>query len=332
MKLSIIIPQYEETDERVRPLLESIDIQRGIDFSQVEVIIVNDGSDVLLSEQMLSSFNNIKPIYLRLDRNAGPGLCRQAGLDNARGDYVTFCDADDVYHNVGILSLYFQAMRERDFEALCTSWLEECRNEAGEYAYVTHSREATWMHGKVFSRRFLYYNDIRFSEELLYHEDSYFNSILFAMADPEKCVYSDTITYMWTWDDGTITRRNKGAYSYESMTEFMHAIRLSCRWIKPRKPEALPEKVAQVILYGFYTITSGDWAQEYKDSASKELWELYEEFKDEFWAVPFERLADMQRAERDKLPVPYIERVTFYDYMANLERLYGEGETEWQTR
>ena len=51
MTLDILVPQSKETDEIVKPLLDSIAIQQGIDLNNVGVIIVNDGSDVFLTEE-----------------------------------------------------------------------------------------------------------------------------------------------------------------------------------------------------------------------------------------------------------------------------------------
>ena len=57
MKLQILIPQYKETDEVVKPLLDSIAIQQNVDLkNEVGVIIANDGSDVLLSDELLGSY------------------------------------------------------------------------------------------------------------------------------------------------------------------------------------------------------------------------------------------------------------------------------------
>ena len=56
MKLQILIPQYKETDEIVKPLLDSIAIQQSINFEEVGVIICNDGSDIFLTENFLNSY------------------------------------------------------------------------------------------------------------------------------------------------------------------------------------------------------------------------------------------------------------------------------------
>ena len=43
-KLDIIIPQYNETEEVIKPLLNSIENQRGISKDVFQVTIVNDHS------------------------------------------------------------------------------------------------------------------------------------------------------------------------------------------------------------------------------------------------------------------------------------------------
>ena len=49
MKLQILVPQYKETDEIIKPLLDSIEVQQNVDLANdVGVIIVNDGTDVHL--------------------------------------------------------------------------------------------------------------------------------------------------------------------------------------------------------------------------------------------------------------------------------------------
>ena len=61
MKLQILIPQYKETDEILKPMLDSIALQQNIDFNEIGVIIVNDGSNIHLSKKLINNypFNNI---------------------------------------------------------------------------------------------------------------------------------------------------------------------------------------------------------------------------------------------------------------------------------
>ena len=48
MKLQILVPHYKETIEEISPLLDSIAVQQNVDFSEIGVIICNDGTNIPL--------------------------------------------------------------------------------------------------------------------------------------------------------------------------------------------------------------------------------------------------------------------------------------------
>ena len=48
MLLDIIIPQYSEDEKIINNLLTSINIQKQIDFNDINITIVNDYSDIIL--------------------------------------------------------------------------------------------------------------------------------------------------------------------------------------------------------------------------------------------------------------------------------------------
>ena len=102
--ISIIVPYYKESTEMLFPLLSSINNQLGIDFNKIEVLLVNDGANNRLPEEFLGMFNNLDIRTCCLMENRGPGVARQCGIEEAQGEYVMFCDADDVLHNVAVLA------------------------------------------------------------------------------------------------------------------------------------------------------------------------------------------------------------------------------------
>ena len=58
MKLQILVPQYKETETIIKPLLDSIELQQGIDIqNDVAVVIVSDGGLYQLSEQFLKNYS-----------------------------------------------------------------------------------------------------------------------------------------------------------------------------------------------------------------------------------------------------------------------------------
>ena len=93
MKLSIIIPIYNEQESLDRLFKELSDIFAN--QSETEVIFINDGS----TDQTLSILENKIKDYstwkiIDLYRNYGKSVALQAGFDTARGEIIATMDAD----------------------------------------------------------------------------------------------------------------------------------------------------------------------------------------------------------------------------------------------
>ncbi|WP_438467775.1 glycosyltransferase family 2 protein [Streptococcus pluranimalium] len=94
--LSLIIPCYGE-EETIRPFLEETQkVEKELSTELLfEYIFVNDGSkDNTLSVLRDVSKKYINVHYLSLSRNFGKEAALLAGLEEARGDYITVMDAD----------------------------------------------------------------------------------------------------------------------------------------------------------------------------------------------------------------------------------------------
>ena len=60
--------------------------------NNIDLIIVNDGSDDDYTLNVLSKLSNVRIFY---QKNSGLSSARNRGLANAKGNYVFFLDADD---------------------------------------------------------------------------------------------------------------------------------------------------------------------------------------------------------------------------------------------
>ena len=92
MKISAIVPVYN-TEKLVGRCIDCVIAQTYPDW---ELILVDDGStDGSLSvlKEYETKDSRIKVIH---QENAGPGLARNKGIENASGDYIVFIDSDDV--------------------------------------------------------------------------------------------------------------------------------------------------------------------------------------------------------------------------------------------
>ena len=99
MKLSIIIPCYNCAG-RINKLLTLI-YQQVKDNDNVEVVLVNDGSTDN-TRNVISNFlqNNISDKFTLINtENRGAAGAREKALGFATGEYVFFCDSDDLIAN-----------------------------------------------------------------------------------------------------------------------------------------------------------------------------------------------------------------------------------------
>ena len=107
MTISVVVPFYN-LERYVRPCLDSVvsAVRRfgdGVAVS-VEVICVDDGSTDLTSKTLddcadAVSGQGVSGLSVRVihKQNSGEGSARNAGVEAATGDWVTFLDGDDVW-------------------------------------------------------------------------------------------------------------------------------------------------------------------------------------------------------------------------------------------
>lgn len=92
MRFSVVIPLYNKGIHVVHAL-ESVLMQTFEDF---EILVVDDGSKDN-SLQYAKSVNSSK-IRVFHQKNQGVSVARNVGIENAKGEYIAFLDADDVWH------------------------------------------------------------------------------------------------------------------------------------------------------------------------------------------------------------------------------------------
>jgi glycosyltransferase involved in cell wall biosynthesis len=89
-KFSVIIPIYNRPDEIVE-LLDSITLQSFKD--DIEVIVVEDGSEFTCKQEIESYYSQLDLKYI-FQENKGPGMARNRGNQEAKGEYLLFFDSD----------------------------------------------------------------------------------------------------------------------------------------------------------------------------------------------------------------------------------------------
>ena len=91
MKVSVIIPTYN----RSQYLAQAIDTVLEQTFSDIELIVVDDGSTDD-TKRVIDSYSG-RIIYHYIP-NSGPAVARNVGMELATGDYIAYLDSDDLYY------------------------------------------------------------------------------------------------------------------------------------------------------------------------------------------------------------------------------------------
>ena len=203
MTLDILITHFNESFQVVKPLLDSIQIQRNVDFKNINVIIVNDGSKNLLKRTDLEQYTyNIK---LLTQRHSGVSNARNMALDNSIADYVMFCDCDDSFYNVNALNMILHYL-ENNPDVVINNFYEEVIKNDSVYL-LKHTNDEVFVHGKVYLRTYLLNNNIKFNGSLTVHEDYYFNKLCKTLT--ENKIVIDEPMYLWCSRKDSVCRKDK---------------------------------------------------------------------------------------------------------------------------
>ena len=281
MKLQILIPQYKETDDIIKPLLDSIEVQQNVDLqNDIGVIIVNDGTDVHLSQKLFDRYSF--KIEYHLNEHKGVSATRNACLDYATAEYVMFCDADDMFYNACGLYIIFREIENGGFDSLVSAFIEESRDpDTKEPLYINHDMDSTFVHGKVHRRKYLLKNKIRWNDNLTIHEDSYFNCLCQRLAKELK--YSQTSFYLWKWRDDSVCRHDPKYIlkTYNNMLDSNDA--LVSQFLNRNRKEDAQFYAVGMIYDAYFTMNKDEWLnqenKEYRYATEKRFKEYWLKYK-----------------------------------------------------
>lgn len=324
MKLQILIPQYNESEEVIKPLLDSIAIQQNVDLkNDVGVIIVNDGSDTVLSDGFINSYPfGIKYI---MAEHRGVSAARNRCLDEATADYVMFCDADDMFFNACGLYIIFREMDSSDgFDSLVSAFIEESRMpNTDSIVYVNHDMDSTFVHGKVHRRKYLKANNIRWNDSLTIHEDSYFNCLCQKLSTNVK--YCQTAFYLWKWRDDSVCRHDPKYIlkTYNNMLDSNTA--LVNQFLDRGRKDDARFYATSMIYDAYFTLNKDEWVnqdnQEYRMAVEDRFARYFSDFSGLFDSTTKEERTMIVMGIRNRMYGEglLMEHVTFEDWIEKIK-------------
>lgn len=187
-----------------------------------EIIVVDDASTdntVEILERLFCDQIVLKKNLV----NRGVSYCRNLGIANSSGKYISFIDSDDVLIDSPVSSFYVsEEIPSVNADAFCFNYTInnesiETESYGVDSSYFNKGVEIikkylskpkgnsilTYVWAKYYSVPFLNSNQIRFDEEIALHEDIVFNLNCFAIS--EKIMYSDRRIYNYVTSTGGLS-------------------------------------------------------------------------------------------------------------------------------
>lgn len=206
--ISLVIPVYNKA-RFLKRCLASVANQTAKD---AQVIIVDDGSTDG-SAEICDYYEKMVGFEVYHTKNRGVSAARNFGLDKAKGEFVTFLDADDLYtpqaieimdqaakKNLNICQ--FRQYRCKKFEEL--NYIPYGASQ-GFYSFDCIPRYWMMVWNKLYKKSFLDEHNIRFKEGMQFGEDTIFNMECILAND--GLYHTDTVTVVHCLDDhGSLCR------------------------------------------------------------------------------------------------------------------------------
>ena len=214
MLISFIIPHYNLPAKELHRCLDSI-VAQGLPEEEYEILLVDDGSD----EPPVWSAGTASLTNKRLlqGSHGGPGAARNLGLDEARGEYIQFIDADDALAT-GSFARCAEIIKSEHPDILRHRYKvyppgstptdnEETKAEKRELYgsgadYIAHNNLNGSPCAYIFKREIADRHNIRFTEKVM-HEDEDFNLKIHYYA--KKLIQTNLVVYHYHIRPGSIT-------------------------------------------------------------------------------------------------------------------------------
>lgn len=139
--VSVIIPTFK----RYNFLLETLRTIASQSYQNLEVLVVADGADEQ-TRSVVEGLRDSRFKYLFVEHAGFPAVARNLGLRSSQGQYLAFCDDDDVWYREK-LATQIEVMTDSEF-TLCTTDYDFINESGATLAettqYDAYTGQFTW--------------------------------------------------------------------------------------------------------------------------------------------------------------------------------------------
>lgn len=212
--ISVIVPVYN-VEKYLNKCVESIINQS---YKNLQIILIDDGSKDKSGKICDEYAKKDKRIEVTHKENAGVSAARNTGVEKAKGEWITFVDADD-WIEKGLCSILYIKARQNDCEIAMCGYSRVVGSSSEvinfkEKETILNSKEyliaalnpqtgVGFCHTKLIKKTVI--NEIRFQEKLKVGEDAIYNEMI--AKNITKAIYVKEPLYNYRINMNSVVKR-----------------------------------------------------------------------------------------------------------------------------
>lgn len=279
MLLDLFITHWNEPWEIGKKGFDILALQRLVDWGQVRITLVHDGSDPFPEVYFCEYPFTVEQVCLP---HGGIAKARNWCIDHSAAEWIKWNDFDDMFANVLSLKDILNVLTEQNHNNLL--WFDLLCDDHGKM-FLKTERDPVFVHNKVFRRSFLKESGVRFNEGLTWCEDSAFLAIVEMDIDHNTIakIKTNAPIYLYIARDGSLC--NRPEIRFQNLQSFFDR---HCYVAEEFKKRGLTDQYntmnVRIMADSFYTLNLAPGINEDKSKHEKRVWDYFDSHRQEFYS------------------------------------------------
>ena len=271
MLLDLFITHWTEDWETGEKGLRMLSLQRLVNWNDVRVTIVHDGSAKFPEVCFAGYPFQVHQVCLE---HGGIAKARNWCIKHSDAEWIRWCDFDDMFANVHALRDMMHVLNNNEYDLI---W-HELLAEVDGIVHIKRDRDPVFIHNKVFRRQFLLDHRIYFPEHLTWCEDSAMLAMVEMEIDHQRIgkIKATAPLYVYIARQGSLC--NRPEIRFANMESFFRRHCYVAEEFKKRKRyDEYCTMCVRTMADSYYTLVKAPGITEDKSDLERRVWAWYEE-------------------------------------------------------
>lgn len=317
MLLDLFITHWTEPWEVGEKNIRMLGLQRGVDWSQVRVTMVHDGTERFPDEYFAGLPFHVNQVEIS---HRGIAAVRNWCIDHADAEWIKWCDFDDEFAHIYALKNIVDVLdKAQNFDML---WFDMLWEYMDGKVYLRTERNPVFIHDKAFRRSFLLDHGIRFNEDLIWCEDSAFLAVVEMEIDHQRIgkIRCDSTIYLYICRQGSLCNRPEIKFA-NLRSFFARHCYVADEFLKRGLIDEYNTMCVRIMADSYYTLCRAPGITDDKTEHEADVWKWFDEHRDAFYSCRPEMIdVVMESVNREDFDGGVITREQVYNWIHEHER------------